>query len=152
MGNAEPGWYDDGTGRQRWWDGERWSGHVADMSGPEVALHTDESARPKAKPGWYDDQHGRLRWWDGSQWTAKTRFIGEHHSFAGVTVSGPWIHYGDASQPIAGVVATYKSSGEITIDGFEARWHAQAPAQQDSSARDFVDWVNSVSRHYDERR
>lgn len=24
-----PGWYDDGSGRQRWWDGEAWTHHVA---------------------------------------------------------------------------------------------------------------------------
>ncbi|HWI30138.1 MAG TPA: DUF2510 domain-containing protein [Microbacterium sp.] len=150
MGNAEPGWYDDGTGRQRWWDGTRWSGHVADLSGPEVELLSEEA--PAAKPGWYDDERGRWRWWDGSGWTTKTRFIGEHHSLAGITVSGAWIHFGDASQPIAGVVATYKSSGEIIIDGVQARWHAQADVQQESRARAFVEWVNSVSRHYDERR
>lgn len=23
-----PGWYDDGTGCQRWWDGRQWTGHV----------------------------------------------------------------------------------------------------------------------------
>ncbi len=25
MGNAQAGWYDDGAGRQRWWDGEKWT-------------------------------------------------------------------------------------------------------------------------------
>lgn len=29
-----PGWYDDGTGRQRWWDGSRWTEHFA----PAVAV------------------------------------------------------------------------------------------------------------------
>ncbi len=24
-----PGWYDDGTGRQRWWDGVQWTSHYA---------------------------------------------------------------------------------------------------------------------------
>jgi hypothetical protein len=24
-----PGWYDDGSGHQRWWDGLQWTGHVA---------------------------------------------------------------------------------------------------------------------------
>jgi hypothetical protein len=23
-GQAAPGWYDDGTGHQRWWDGQQW--------------------------------------------------------------------------------------------------------------------------------
>ena len=25
VGNAQAGWYDDGAGKQRWWDGERWT-------------------------------------------------------------------------------------------------------------------------------
>lgn len=25
MANAEPGWYDDGSGTQRWWDGQAWT-------------------------------------------------------------------------------------------------------------------------------
>lgn len=25
MANAAPGWYDDGTGRQRWWGGSAWT-------------------------------------------------------------------------------------------------------------------------------
>ena len=28
---AAPGWYNDGTGRQRWWDGHQWSAHYADQ-------------------------------------------------------------------------------------------------------------------------
>ncbi|WP_314098127.1 DUF2510 domain-containing protein [Microbacterium foliorum] len=32
------GWYDDGSGRQRWWDGEKWSEHVApEQSGGSAA-------------------------------------------------------------------------------------------------------------------
>lgn len=26
---AVPGWYDDGAGRQRWWDGAQWTEHYA---------------------------------------------------------------------------------------------------------------------------
>ncbi|MGD9960714.1 DUF2510 domain-containing protein [Nocardioides sp.] len=25
MSNAQAGWYDDGAGKQRWWDGEKWT-------------------------------------------------------------------------------------------------------------------------------
>lgn len=25
MTNSTPGWYDDGSGTQRWWDGQRWT-------------------------------------------------------------------------------------------------------------------------------
>lgn len=30
---VSPGWYNDGTGRQRWWDGSQWSAHFADQQG-----------------------------------------------------------------------------------------------------------------------
>lgn len=26
MAQAQPGWYDDGSGEERWWDGARWAG------------------------------------------------------------------------------------------------------------------------------
>ena len=32
-GTIEPGWYDDGSGRHRWWDGTRWTGDHVDLSG-----------------------------------------------------------------------------------------------------------------------
>ncbi len=36
MSNAQAGWYDDGAGRERWWDGETW---------------TDEFRQPQAQTG-----------------------------------------------------------------------------------------------------
>ena len=29
MTTTPPGWYDDGHGAMRWWDGARWTEHVA---------------------------------------------------------------------------------------------------------------------------
>ncbi|MGC5170511.1 DUF2510 domain-containing protein [Microbacterium sp. DT81.1] len=48
MGNVEAGWYDDGSGNQRWWDGDRWTDDYADMTGtrgrtPQLAT---DAARP----------------------------------------------------------------------------------------------------------
>ena len=31
-----PGWYDDGTGQTRWWDGAAWTQHVAPVAEPVV--------------------------------------------------------------------------------------------------------------------
>jgi hypothetical protein len=28
VGNAQAGWYDDGAGKKRWWDGEKWTDEV----------------------------------------------------------------------------------------------------------------------------
>lgn len=53
-----PGWYDDGSGYQRWWNGQGWSQHV------NVQLR-----RVSPPAGWYDVGPGRKRWWDGQGWT-----------------------------------------------------------------------------------
>jgi len=114
MGNVEAGWYDDGSGNQRWWDGDHWTEHYADMSGSRVELRSSPIAPAAPKgAGWYDDHRGRLRWWDGGQWTPRNQLIGEQHSLAGVTVAGEWIHYRDLSQPVSGVMASYETGGEI---------------------------------------
>ena len=31
---APPGWYDDGSGRQRYWDGTQWTEHFAPLRAP----------------------------------------------------------------------------------------------------------------------
>ncbi|WP_243074036.1 DUF2510 domain-containing protein [Microbacterium sp. SS28] len=112
---AEPGWYDDGTGAMRWWDGSRWTEHYADFGVGGVELRADAVA-PTQTPtaaGWYDDGRGRMRWWDGRRWTTQSRFSGSEESFAGLTVDVRWIHFGELSQPIAGVVAIVDTLGEI---------------------------------------
>jgi hypothetical protein len=40
------GWYDDGSGRQRWWDGQQWTEHFA----PEAAAPVEEEAAAPAVP------------------------------------------------------------------------------------------------------
>jgi len=37
-----PGWYDDGSGRQRWWDGSQWTAHV--FAQRDAAASADPSA------------------------------------------------------------------------------------------------------------
>ena len=56
--SAPAGWYDIGSGRQRWWDGQAWTEHF--QADPRSAA---------APAGWYDDGSGRQRWWDGQAWT-----------------------------------------------------------------------------------
>lgn len=41
MTQAAPGWYDDGTGRLRWWDGAAWTGDVLD---PAIAASSSNAA------------------------------------------------------------------------------------------------------------
>ena len=66
-GMPPQGWYPDpaGGGGFRWWDGARWTAHVA--------VPTVPPASPP--PGWYPDTAGGggHRYWDGGQWTAHDR-------------------------------------------------------------------------------
>jgi Protein of unknown function (DUF2510) len=46
MATTPPGWYDDGRGALRWWDGQQWTEHVQTPD-PEISLDTpaaDETA------------------------------------------------------------------------------------------------------------
>jgi Protein of unknown function (DUF2510) len=104
----EAGWYDDGHGKQRWWDGFRWSEQYVDLNERDVELRT--GAMPGgASAGWYDDGRGRQRWWDGSRWTDAAKYSGSEDSFAGVVVDGRWIHFGASSQQVAGAAASVES-------------------------------------------
>ena len=40
------GWYDDGSGRQRWWDGQQWTEHFA----PEAAAPVEDAAPAASAP------------------------------------------------------------------------------------------------------
>ncbi len=45
------GWYDDGSGRQRWWDGQQWTDRYADADAPTQAPVPDMAAPGGAAPG-----------------------------------------------------------------------------------------------------
>lgn len=109
------GWYDDGTGKQRWWDGSRWTDEYIDLREASTQLRTDagQAATGTAGPGWYDDQRGRKRWWDGRQWTSAVQYSGEERELAGVVIDHRWIHFGDVSQPVAGVEAAIEQGAAL---------------------------------------
>lgn len=123
MATAQPGWYDDGSGKQRWWDGSRWTEQYIDLGERDIELHVDAAA-PGSTPaaaGWYDDGRGRLRWWDGSRWTDAARFSGDEQAFAGVVVDGRWIHYGASSHPVSAAKASAVTGTELLKRGQLAR-------------------------------
>lgn len=47
MTTTPPGWYDDGYGALRWWDGARWTEHVAEPSDAEAPVPGAEPAEPE---------------------------------------------------------------------------------------------------------
>ncbi len=115
---AEAGWYDDGSGRHRWWDGTRWSDQYIDLRERETTLHSDAgTVPPAANAGWYDDGRGRQRWWDGARWTDAARFSGDEESFAGIVVDGRWIHFGPVSLPVGDAVAAVESGKDLLRRG-----------------------------------
>jgi hypothetical protein len=43
---GKPGWYDDGTGQQRWWDGRGWTGYTQPDSSTAAPLPTPRPVAP----------------------------------------------------------------------------------------------------------
>lgn len=111
---APPGWYDDGSGRQRWWDGERWSNDVIDLREDLPVLRNDAGPAnaPAAPAGWHEVD-GRQRWWDGRQWTNAYRYSGEEREFEGIVADGRWIHYGELSRPVGQVAASVQPGSNL---------------------------------------
>lgn len=76
-----PGWYDEGHGTARWWNGTRWTIHscsvheaLARENLDEVTAKTPQMQEVALPAGWYPTAtHGLLAFWDGTRWTGQTR-------------------------------------------------------------------------------
>lgn len=51
MANAEAGWYDDGSGAMKWWDGTQWTDHVHPQSGANAPVGVVERIKADAASG-----------------------------------------------------------------------------------------------------
>lgn len=153
----EAGWYDDGHGRQRWWDGTQWTAHSVDLAGPEVRLSEDD-ADAEDTPD----------------------------SFGGIVVDGRALRFGGLNEAVAGARAEVARGGDLLRTGklgaaSRARvlagpsggitprllpraiqptalylvievqgkvWITPVPAGHDVRAGRFAAWVNASSEHY----
>lgn len=59
---AAPGWYDNGAGRQQWWDGNQWTNHFADQQPvqPSYAIQPQYGTQVVVAPAQkiYKTSHG----------------------------------------------------------------------------------------------
>ena len=61
MSTKPPGWYDDGRGALRWWDGTQWTEHVqtpdpeSDVTDGSVESDSERAASEATQPSAYDD-------------------------------------------------------------------------------------------------
>lgn len=53
MTTTPPGWYDDGHGARRWWDGAQWTEHVASQAEADPATGPGGSTQVWTAPGGY---------------------------------------------------------------------------------------------------
>lgn len=106
------GWYDDGSGRQRWWDGEQWTEHFAPaVDAPVTAEATDDAGTPSETP---------------SESAASAETNDAIQSVAAVEAGATW----DAS-------SSADASGSTDIPSAdEASAAAGAPADADAPERD----------------
>lgn len=58
MANAHAGWYDDGSGQQRWWDGQSWTDdfrpsptRAGGLTGVVNRIEADAAAGAQPRPG-----------------------------------------------------------------------------------------------------
>ncbi len=65
--SAAAGWYDDGSGRQRWWDGQQWTSHFADeqqaaatVAAPATGPSGSSSAATKPKISFFGGKKAAL--------------------------------------------------------------------------------------------
>lgn len=71
------GWYDDGSGRQRWWDGLRWTEHCLPERPLTQLVPIDRLPANQSPPGWYVDGNGVNRWWSGNSWGEPAQTSGD---------------------------------------------------------------------------
>jgi hypothetical protein len=139
---SAPGWYDDGRGRTRWWDGTRWT-DAARFSGDEESLagvvvdgrwmHFGASSQPVAG--------ARAECATGADLLRRGSLAAPATARTLLGPFGPITPrlLKRAVAPTA-LYLVVQAAGEV--------WLATVPAGQEAAAGRFATWINTVSDHY----
>lgn len=154
MSAPEPGWYDDGHGKQRWWDGAAWTEHYIDLRETDTELHTTPTADPDVFAGVVVD--GR-----SIRFGALTQPISD--AAASLDTGAELLRRGRLAKPSTARVL-YGPSGLITprllrrvvvpettflvVEVGGQMWLAPVRQEQATRGRQFVAWINASAQHY----
>jgi hypothetical protein len=150
----EPGWYDDGHGKQRWWDGAGWTEHFIDLGERDIELHDGVTGAEDSFAGLIVD--GRwIRFGALSQPIANASASAENG--AELLRSGRLgkpatarILYGPSGLITPRLLrrAMAAATSYIVVEVSGQLWLAAVPAGQETQARQFVAWINTSAQHY----
>lgn len=149
----EAGWYDDGHGKQRWWDGTRWGEQFVDLSEPEVQLHAGSDAQ--------DSFAGIVVDGRGIRFGALSSPIAGAAAY--VETGAELLRRGRLGRPATARVlygpagpitprllarSVSRETGYVLVEVAGQVWLAPFPSGQEVQAGRFVAWVNASGQHY----
>lgn len=149
------GWYDDGHGKQRWWDGLKWTEHFVDLTEHDVQLREADSAGTADSFGGIVVDVRTIRFGPLAEQIAGAR--AEVAGGADLLRSG---RLGTASRARVlvgpgGVItprllprAVDPAALYLVIDVQGKVWIVPVPPGHDVEAGRFATWVNASSEHY----
>ena len=137
---ALAGWYDDGQGGLRWWNGYQWTEHC-------LADPTQTSSAA----GWYDDGSGLPRWWDGQRWTEHFRSPAPAQATAAAGAASSSVETGlvPAQPSILMSSAEWRERMRLMLIAraiSEEQWVMLANASIEDADQSLVDWQAELRR------
>jgi hypothetical protein len=154
VSGPEAGWYDDGHGKQRWWDGAAWTEHFIDLGERDTSLHSSGPDDPDAFAGVIVD--GR-----SIRFGALVQPIAE--AAASIDTGAELLRRGRLGRPATARVL-YGPAGLITprllpravvpamtyllVEVGGHVWLAPVSPDHEHRARQFAAWINASAEHY----
>ena len=154
MVTAEPGWYDDGSGKQRWWDGTRWTQDYVDFTAPEVELRSEPQPSNADEFGGIVVDGRTIRLGALSQpigrVVATLSTAAELRKLPSLAMAARTRSLFGPGGPVTSrqIARVDPRSLHLAIQGPDQLWLTPAAPQDESRARQFVAWVNRSADHY----